>query len=213
MVCVKVMADAQDVAEYTDRSLQSYYCKCGQIALILDTTIDRLPLRPKDRARVLDEQRNIFKIFHEPFETVYIEWPEGYEQQCRKKCKKCGAFLFYEHPTKAGVYFLKENSVLGVKQINPSAKLEGEAQNVKKVKLPSCVRMVKNSGKFGSVTVSTIDEEEEELEAVSCRNLGTNSPVKLSFKSGSSWLMLQTYYFSSKYHKERHANLLIVTMD
>ncbi|KFD57241.1 hypothetical protein M513_01752 [Trichuris suis] len=174
LICVEVMVDAQDVTEYTDRSLQSYYCTCGQIALILDTTIDRLPLRPKDRARVLDEQRNIFKTFHDPFETVYIEWPEGYEQQCRKKCKKCGAFLFYEHPTKAGVYFLKENSVLGIKQINPSAKLEGEAQNVKKVMI---TKMVKNSGKFGSVTVSTIDEEEEELEAKEIAESYSNNAI------------------------------------
>uniref|UniRef100_A0A5S6R0M3 STING ER exit protein n=1 Tax=Trichuris muris TaxID=70415 RepID=A0A5S6R0M3_TRIMR len=168
------MADAQDVTEYTDRSLQSYYCTCGQIALIIDTTIDRLPLRPKDRARVVDGQRNVFKIFGDPFETVYVEWPEGYEQQCRKKCKKCGVFLFYEHPGSTDVHFLKENSVLGLEQINPSAKSEGEAQNVKKVMI---TKMVKNSGKFGSVTVSTIDEEEEELEAKEIAESYSNNAV------------------------------------
>ena len=67
-------ADVADVEEYKDRPLNTYYCLCGQMSLIIDTTLDRLPPRRRDGARVIDGEKHAHKITMEPDETVYLKW-------------------------------------------------------------------------------------------------------------------------------------------
>lgn len=59
-------------------SLTSWQCTdhgteliCNAI-LILDSSLDKLPLRRRDEARVIDAEKNVAKITCEPYETVHI---------------------------------------------------------------------------------------------------------------------------------------------
>ena len=38
----------------TEGKLQTYHCLCGQLALVVDRKLETLPMRRKDKARVLD---------------------------------------------------------------------------------------------------------------------------------------------------------------
>lgn len=53
-----------------------------------DTTLDKLPLRRRDGARVVDAARNSVKVYYESAGTTYLRREEGVEQQFRHKCKK-----------------------------------------------------------------------------------------------------------------------------
>ncbi|KRY49589.1 putative U3 small nucleolar RNA-associated protein 7 [Trichinella britovi] len=181
---VPTMADTvvnrEDVEEVEDQQVQWYYCLCGELALISEKPLDRLPLRPRDRARVLDNEKGTYKTFSKPNETVYLSRSEGVEVQCRLECKQCSAIMFYYSPDRPDILFLVDKAVVSSDQLN-TAKASGPdvvgrsavgydgdvdgsgpSSTTKKVMI---TKMVKSGGKFGSVTVSTIDEEEEELEA------------------------------------------------
>merc|ERR1712080_123221 len=56
----------------TDQPLHLYYCLCGQMALILDRLLEKLPLRERDGARVLDSSKHTYKITPEFDEIIYI---------------------------------------------------------------------------------------------------------------------------------------------
>ncbi|KRX45826.1 WD repeat-containing protein 46 [Trichinella murrelli] len=181
---VQTMADTvvnrEDVEEVEDQQVQWYYCLCGELALISEKPLDRLPLRPRDRARVLDNEKGTYKTFSKPNETVYLSRSEGVEVQCRLECKQCSAIMFYYSPDRPDILFLVDKAVVSSDQLS-TAKASGPdvvgrsavgydgdvdgsgpSSTTKKVMI---TKMVKSGGKFGSVTVSTIDEEEEELEA------------------------------------------------
>ncbi len=66
--------DTQDTEEYKEKPLNSYYCICGQMSLIVDSTLKKLPLRRRDRARVIDGEKHVHKITSVPHETVYLRW-------------------------------------------------------------------------------------------------------------------------------------------
>ncbi len=118
--------------------------------MILDVTIDKLPLRPKDGARVCDPGRNAHKITADKGETVFIQRQEGIEKQHRLKCKKCRIPIFYRFTDPNITYII-------------SKALKSKADS--KIDLGVVKKHTKNMGKFSSVTVSTIDEEEDEIEA------------------------------------------------
>ncbi|KRY23651.1 UPF0428 protein CXorf56 -like protein [Trichinella patagoniensis] len=174
------VVNREDVEEVEDQQVQWYYCLCGELALISEKPLDRLPLRPRDRARVLDNEKGTYKTFSKPNETVYLSRSEGVEVQCRLECKQCSAIMFYYSPDRPDILFLVDKAVVSSDQLN-TAKASGPdvvgrsavgydgdvdgsgpSSTTKKVMI---TKMVKSGGKFGSVTVSTIDEEEEELEA------------------------------------------------
>ena len=142
-------------------SLNIYYCLCGQLSLILDTVIEKLPYREKDGARVIDGSRHTYKATATDADNsvVYLKRKEGIERQYRRNCKKCGLLLFYRHQAKANIDFIVDGSLVN-KTKSVLAPPTGTSFNVKR----TITRRTKDMGKFSSVTVSTVDEEKDEIE-------------------------------------------------
>jgi len=141
----------------TEGSLKTYHCVCGQLVLVVDKELELLPMRRKDGARVLDPKTNVYRTPGTESEKadVFIKWADGYEQRCREVCKRCECPIFYRH-MKNGPLFLYKNAVeSSEKHVHQSG-----SRVVSKLK-----REMKDMGKFGTVTISTIDEDEDDIEA------------------------------------------------
>lgn len=82
--------------ETTEDLLKTHYCRCcGQFSLILDTTVEQLPQRQSDNARVIDQSKRTFKVLMAEGETKFIRRAEGLEKQQRFNCSGCGLVLAY----------------------------------------------------------------------------------------------------------------------
>lgn len=133
------------------------------MSLILDCLLDVLPLRQTDGARVIDVTRHAHKITADPGETILIRREDkGIEKQNRFKCKRCALPLFYRHSADPSVTFILNRALI-------KSKTEGQMDIYKtNILLNQSKTMIKkstkNMGKFSSVTVSTVDEEEDEIE-------------------------------------------------
>lgn len=175
IVCTDQRADPRD-----ESALTVYYCWCGQIGLILDCKIHKLPLRERDNSRVLDPSKYNFKLScidtTKPLreeDAVYVDWDDDHiEKQYRLRCKKCNLWAFYKHsPTSKTVYIV--NKAMNIRPRNPLlvAKIAGNVDNSSKKTLApassSGIRRTEmnSGGRFASVTVSTMEEEEAEAEA------------------------------------------------
>jgi len=79
-----------------ESELNTYYCAyCGNFSLILDTTLELLPMRKADGAMVIDEAKRAFKFSVAPGPEKLIKRDNGLERQHRLNCKQCGLFLMY----------------------------------------------------------------------------------------------------------------------
>lgn len=166
------VSDSKDKEEYKDKTspLHIFYCLCGQMSLILDAPLEILPLRRVDGARVVDGKKNTHKFKMEPSETVFIEREgKGIEKQHRFKCIRCSLPLFYRHATESDVTFILRGALVRskderrLKEVAPKLNAAISAGTGQK---PSVItKHTKNMGKFSSVTVSTIEDEEDEIEA------------------------------------------------
>lgn len=144
-----------------DRPLNVYHCICGEMVCIFDCPLFKLPLRPRDRSRVLDGVRHAFKFENvAEGETVYLRRSNTHvEKQVRKVCSRCGLLLFYSHNQRSTpLYFIVD----GALQTQAATAASVERATPKRVIV---ARHHKNTGKYATTTVSTLDEEEDELEA------------------------------------------------
>ncbi|KAM8715187.1 hypothetical protein ACLKA7_002263 [Drosophila subpalustris] len=190
-----VCSDTKDQEEYNEeKPLNIYYCLCGKMSLILDCTLDQLPLREVDNARVIDANDHANKLTFNPApKMIYIcRKGRGIEKQYRYKCRNCNLPLYYRHSSDSQVTFIMSNALVRNKGEQPLAQLLAmEAKSNTNTsnatsgppitaaiasvedsgivdasgKKVMVTRHTKNMGKFSSVTVSTIDEEEDEIEA------------------------------------------------
>lgn len=147
---------------------------CGQLSLIGNVQIEKLPLRKVDGARVLDPKINAHKITTAEIpEKVYIKREQGIEFQKRYKCKKCSLPLFYrcDNPS---ITFIISRALRAKTETLESARQQ-QAQQNKKVFIK---KQTKNMGKFSSVTVSTIEDEEDEIaEKEVCDSFAANAKI------------------------------------
>lgn len=131
-----------------------------------DTPVEKLPLRPVDNARVIDPTKNAFKIStsDEDDEIVYIKREKGIEKQYRKKCAKCSLSLYYQHATQDSQSHQPKFIILN------SLTKESKSANIYDHITMEPKRIIKNihredHGKNASVTVSTIEENDDDIEA------------------------------------------------
>lgn len=182
IVCTDQRASARD------DNLTVYYCWCGQIGLISDCKIHKLPLRERDGARVIDSKRHNFKLscvdMKKPLrdeDIAIVKWSDNeFEKQYRLKCKKCNLWTFYKHSPESSTVFIVDRA-MNIRPRNPllAAKIAsgvvGSANQSDLIRPTTSSGMVRrtesNSGKrFGSVAVSTMEEEEAEVEAKDIAN-------------------------------------------
>lgn len=80
---------------------------------------------------------------------------------------RCALALYYKHDPRSNVNFIFKGAVVKSSGEGPKMDIYNQVAAVAKPKKIMVTKHTKNMGKFSSVTVSTIDEEEDEIEAVS----------------------------------------------
>ncbi|EDV32008.1 uncharacterized protein Dana_GF14258 [Drosophila ananassae] len=188
-----ICSDTKDQEEYNEeKPLNIYYCLCNKMALILDCSLEQLPLREVDNARVINATEHANKLTYNPTpRMIYIKRKSrgnAIEKQYRYKCRSCNLPLYYRHSPDSNVTFVMFNALMRNKGDKPLTKILSSSSEAKSKTSTSTqsgasaagedsgivdasgkkvmvTRHTKNMGKFSSVTVSTIDEEEDEIEA------------------------------------------------
>ena len=65
-----------------------YTTKTLMLFFYLDCALEKLPLRKRDGAHIIDGSKHAHKMTFEQDEITYLKRPKGIEKQHRKKCKK-----------------------------------------------------------------------------------------------------------------------------
>ncbi|RKP23291.1 hypothetical protein SYNPS1DRAFT_18845 [Syncephalis pseudoplumigaleata] len=79
--------------------LHTYYCICGEFALISDVQVELLPKRQTDLAAILSCERRVFRLHARDGDPLLLRRGESsYEKQFRKYCTRCNLWLAYQVP-------------------------------------------------------------------------------------------------------------------
>lgn len=137
------------------------------LLLLKDTPLEKLPLRPLDLSRVIDPSKHVHKITSQDCDVVYVKREKGVERQYRKRCIKCGLPVYYQFEQKLDI---KAPSVVKF-IISKALTSDSRSSNIYDQITLEPNKVVKNikreeKGKNASVTISTIEEEEADLESV-----------------------------------------------
>ena len=96
-------------------------------------------------------------------EIVHIKRPEGIEKQWRYKCHGCGLQIFYKHDEKSAVTFIFKGAIRttasGISQKDIYSQVAQEQPKKRMV-----TKNFRTMGKNSCVTVSTVSDDEDELE-------------------------------------------------
>nr|CAH8826982.1 unnamed protein product [Trichobilharzia regenti] len=198
-----IVTDSKPRHNYgSEKPLFVYSCICGQMSLIIDCLVEKLPRRPRDDARVIDGSKRAHKTTAtavNPLTPVYIRWPNGIEKQFRRYCKSCGLPIFYRHSAQnSTTEFIIKNalklqddqaalsaSMLCPKRPASSKRIDESSANARLLEAlaaeaaalqkseasnnaplrRSVQQQETTQGIDTAVTVSTIEDEEEEAEA------------------------------------------------
>lgn len=175
IVCADVRSNVRD-----EKPLNVYYCWCGQIGLILDCKIHNLPLRERDNSRIIDKKKHLAISFPcldqkkaiKDDDITYVKWKDGVEKQYRLRCKRCNLFTFYKHSRDSEIIFVV-NKAMNIKPANSifgGGRAPSSNHDPYKNSGPSTSSVMKKfeknpQGRHSNVTISTLDEDEAELEA------------------------------------------------
>lgn len=125
-------------------------------------------MRPRDNARVIDPSKHVHKITSQDCDVVYVKREKGIERQYRKKCIKCGLPVYYQFEAKS-----EEKTTPSVVKyiISKALTSDSRSSNIYDQITLEPSKVIKNikreeKGKNASVTISTIEEEEADLESV-----------------------------------------------
>ena len=119
--------------------------------------------RSRDGSRVIDGAKHANKTKLEFDEIVHIKRPEGIEKQWRYKCQGCGLQIFYNHDPKSVVTFIFKGAIRttasGISQKDIYSQVAQEQPKKRMV-----TKNFRTMGKNSCVTVSTVSDDEDELE-------------------------------------------------
>lgn len=107
---------------------------------------------------MLDPKINAHKVTAaEAIEKIYIKREKGIELQRRFKCKKCSLPLFYRFDNPSITFIIAKALCQKQDTMENARQLQSQQKKV------FIKKQTKNMGKFSSVTVSTIEDEEDEI--------------------------------------------------
>ncbi|UXI20546.1 tRNA-dihydrouridine(16/17) synthase [NAD(P)(+)]-like protein [Sarcoptes scabiei] len=174
----------------TENELFVFDCLCGQMCFIINQSINSLPFRAKDRSSVVDSTKLVAKFYlSEPNkkDLIQIGNQNQFERRFLRRCLRCRLPVAYQFSLNSDAIFLIDGSVQqrqsndhrsyhsnrfatqGYHRQNHSKQNDQMNQGRNDFERNTSSTKVsitkKDMGKFSSVTVSTIDEEEEEIEA------------------------------------------------
>ncbi|KAI8054222.1 hypothetical protein BDF22DRAFT_618807 [Syncephalis plumigaleata] len=96
-----VISTSDEVPETERPPLYTYYCICGEFALISGKLVELLPKRQSDLAAILSCERRVFRLHAKDGSPILLKRGDAnYEKQFRKFCTRCDLLLAYQVPAK-----------------------------------------------------------------------------------------------------------------
>ncbi|PVU87918.1 hypothetical protein BB561_006129 [Smittium simulii] len=84
--------DTEDLSQ----ALIVYYCLCGEYALIIEKSLETLPVRPTDHSIVINNTNYIYTLSAQKGQPVIIQRNENFEKQYRYYCTRCRLPIAYD---------------------------------------------------------------------------------------------------------------------